>query len=121
MRRVALALAALLALSACGVAPPPPQSPAQAVYEAEGAYAIALSLAVRYRFLPPCRADRGPPCSKPELVKKIQDADDVAWRSITAAQNAVRDKPADSTLGLLVAAAREAVAAYRDIVREIAQ
>lgn len=96
-----------------------PQTPAQAVYEVEGAYATALSLAVRYRFLPPCRADRAPPCSRPDIVTKLQDADNIAWRAIQAAQNAVRDKQADSAVGLLIATAREAVNAYRDIVRGI--
>lgn len=111
MKKYALVL--FLFISACTV----PQTPAQAVYEIEGAYATALSLAVRYRFLPPCRPDRAPPCSRPDIVMKIQDADLIAWRSIQAAQNAVRDKASDSTLGLLVNTAREAVFAYRDIVR----
>lgn len=96
--RAALALLGLLVLGACAsplVTPPAPKSPAQAVYEAAGGYAAALSVAVAYRNLPACgSAGATVVCSDPKVLAKLRAADDSAEALLHGAETVVAAKPA---------------------------
>lgn len=110
-------LALLPALAGCGAKiggtalPPAPQSPAQAVYEATGAYAGALSAAVAYRRLPPCGAAGAPAvCADAAVVAKLRAADTVAEATLHAAQVTVTTGASAGVQAEAVAAAQGAVA-----------
>jgi hypothetical protein len=106
-----LALAALV--FACATAP---QTPAQSVYAAQGAYASALTVAVAYKQLPTCdQAPRPTLCSDKAVVAKLQAADDVAYAALSAAQNIVRTPGAGVNVQTAIAAAEQAVAALTSI------
>lgn len=116
MKRVLL-LALLPALAGCGAKvagtalPPAPQSPAQAVYEATGAYAGALAAAVAYRQLPACGAVGAPVvCADPAVVAKLRAADTVAEATLHAAQVTVTTGASAGVQAEAVAAAQGAVA-----------
>jgi hypothetical protein len=106
-----IALAVLLA--ACASAP---QTPAQSVYAVQGAYASALSAAVSYKQLPSCDQPGAPKlCSDAGIVAKLQEADDVAYVSLTAAQNIVRTPGAGLNATTAISAANQAVQAFASI------
>lgn len=88
-RNYAVYAAAAIILMACATV----QTPAQRVYQIETNYAAALEIAVAYKKLPPCSV--AAICSRPQIVKELQDADSVAYPALQAAQHAVRsDVPA---------------------------
>lgn len=102
-----------LLISACASAP---QTPAQSVYAVQGAYATALSAAVSYKQLPPCYKTGAPAlCSDPDIVAKLQKADDVAYAALTAAQNIVRTPGAGLNATTAINAANQAVQAFASI------
>lgn len=101
-----IVLAVLLA--ACASTP---QTPAQSVYAVQGAYATALSAAVSYKQLPACAPTSPGLCSNPDVVLKLQKADDVAYAALTAAQNIVRTPGAGANATTAIAAANQAVQA----------
>lgn len=96
--RAGLALFGLLVLGACAaplITPPAPATPAQAVYEAAGAYAGALSIAVAYRNLPACGSTGATAvCSDPTVVAKLRAADTSAEAMLRAAEVVVSATPA---------------------------
>lgn len=113
------ALCLIVALPACNQIPVP-ESPAQAVYQLQGTYAAALSAEVTYSRLPKCPAEiEGPSvlrCSKPDVVRKVRTASDIAWDSIKAAQTAVRTYGFGSDISTTAyASAVSALKAYTDI------
>lgn len=105
-------LAALLVLvAACAT----PQSPAETVFQAKTAHAVALRTAVAYRELPPC-SKAAMPCHDPAIVAQLQRADKVADAALDAAENAVRT-PGFGTeiVASTVASAKAALAAFTSI------
>ena len=91
----------------CAVAP---QTPAQAVYATQGAYASALTIAVAYKQLPDCARPPTPKlCSDRATVVKLQEADDKAYAALQAAQTLVRNPNAGFNLQTAIAAANAAV------------
>ncbi len=99
-------------LAACSTTP---QSPAQAVYAVQGNYAAALTIAVAYKQLPSCATTTATLCSKPDIVVKLQKADDVAYPALQAAQNTVRQPNAGANAQTAIFAAEQAVAALTAI------
>ena len=87
-----LLVALTLALASCTTTP---DTPAQAVYAIHGTYATALTLAVKYKQLPPCPTTLV--CSDAAVVKRLQSADDTAYGALRAAQDAVRKGGSDTT------------------------
>lgn len=110
MRKVLFALLLFATLTGFGCATAP-QTPAQSVYAVQGAYASALSVAVSYKQLPACQAGGPVLCSDVGVVKKLQKADDIAYASLTAAQNIVRTPGAGANAQTAIAAANQAVQA----------
>ena len=114
MKRL-LAVLALAVLTGFGCATTP-QTPAQAVYAVQGTYAAALQVAVTYKGLPSCaRPDKPVLCSDADVVKKLQAADNVAYASLTAAQNTVRSPGAGANVQTAIVAAQQAVNALAAI------
>ncbi len=107
-----IAFAALTGFNGCTTMP---QTPAQSVYTIQGTYAAALSVAVSYKQLTPC-VQAGPVlCSDPGVVAKLQQADDVAYAALTAAQNIVRAPNAGLNAQTAINAASQAVNALASI------
>lgn len=115
-----LAMAIALGAFAAGCATAP-QNAAQAVYAAHGTYTVALTAAVNYKRLPPCNKPPAPAlCSKPEVVKQLQQADDVAFTALQAAQRIVRAP--DSSAGTIQTAifnANQAISAFAAIAKTL--
>ena len=111
MRRL-FAAVMLLLLVACASTP---QTPAQSVYQVQGSYAAALQIAVTYKQLPACQAGGPVLCSDKAVVAKLQQADDVAYAALTAAQNIVRTPNAGANVQTAIVAAQQAAAAFASI------
>ncbi len=121
-----LSVALLLALAGCGAQvagttlPPAPKSPAQAVYEATGAYAGALSAAVAYRQLPACGSAGAPKlCADPAVVARLRAADMVAEATLHSAQVTVTSGASAGVQAEAVAAAQGAVASLTALTTAI--
>ena len=106
----------LLALTACAS---PPQSPAQAVYATQGTYAVALTLAVKYKALPACVPTGPPLCKDAKIVADLQKADDVAYDALSAAQRVVRSPGIGANVQTLLVAADAAVGAFSSIANRL--
>ncbi len=98
-----------------------PDSPAQAVYAAEGSYAAALRLELAYSNLPRCFASNSPKiCSEVSVIKKVQTADNVAWSAIKNAQTAVRTPGyGDSKITTAVASAVALTNSFVEITNQL--
>lgn len=119
MKRLAIAcLLTIAALIGCATTP---QTPAQAVYAAQGTYTVVLTAAVNYAELPRCGQPKSPSlCSKPEVIAQLQKADDVAYTALLAAQGIVRSrKPGDTGIQPTVANAIRAVNAFAQIANQL--
>lgn len=103
MRRFLLGIVMCLTIAAC-------TTPQQQVFALQTGYTAVLSAAVDYKHQPPCGAAVEIACSDPEVVKALQDADDVAAPAILQAQKVVRD-PSSSTsqMSLAINAAQAAL------------
>ena len=88
----------LFLLAACATG----QTPAQKVFAIQGVYNAGLATAVAYKRLPPCPTVVV--CSKPEVIKQLQEADDIAAPSLLAAQNIVRHPELGGSEKAIVAA-----------------
>ncbi len=107
-----LLYAIIIALPACTA---PPKNAGQSVYAVESAYVAALTVAVKYKALPPCAPASTMLCSKPEVVAKIQKADDAAYPALQAAQKVVRQPDAGANAQTAIFAAEQAVSALTAI------
>lgn len=117
-----LLIAAALLLAACGtVLPPQPETPAQSVYLAHGEFNAALILATKYKALPACEVPAPPIlCSSTDVVTKVQQAANVAWTLIQAAETTVRDPQfAGSKTDQAVVSAQNAVGAFKALVNTL--
>lgn len=119
-----LALAAGLALGGCASSPggasPLGQTPAQVVFAAKSAYAVALNTAVAYRRLPQCATPVVMPCHDAAILVQIQKADNVAAGALDAAENAVRTPAVgDDARSKAITAANTALAALQSIVSTV--
>lgn len=104
-------IAAVLALAACAT----PQSPAESVFQAKTAHAVALRSAVAYRELPRCNP-APQPCHDPAVVQQLQKADRTADAALDAAEAAVRTPGfGESVIASAVASAKAALAAFTSI------
>ena len=113
---------ALALLSACA-SMQSVQNPAQAVFAAKQAYAVALTAAVAYKRLPPCAtvpiaASASPTapnllCSRPAVVKQLQAADTAADVLLDGAEATVRTGGGNTQMA--IKAATEAVAAFTTV------
>lgn len=108
-----LSILFLLVLTACasGI-----QTDAQRVYQIDQNYKAGLAVAVAYKHLPLCPTTLV--CSKPEIVKQLQDADDIAAPGLKSAQACVRS-PACTHTSLAVDAANRAVVALIQITSKL--
>lgn len=102
------ALILIALLTACVT----PKSPAQAVYQAQGSYASALTVAVAYKQLPRCAPLAPVICSEPAIVSKLQVADDVAFSALSSAQAIAREPGAGLSAQTAITAAEAAVSAF---------
>lgn len=97
MKRLFLIPALPIFVAACSVLGlPDPQTPAQAVYETQGGFLAALTVANQYKSLPPCPTVKI--CSDPKVVavvQKVATATDAALQSADATVNdpAFKDGP----------------------------
>ncbi len=108
-----LLLLPLLLIIACAKVAVP-ETPAQIVYTAEANYAAALRLELAYSKLPRCPAAKV--CSDPKVIKKVQQADNVAWDAILNAQRAVRTPGfGDAKLATVAASAVALTQSFVDI------
>lgn len=68
-----------------------PETPQIAVYRIQSDYAAALQTELAYEQLPRCKPERIIRlCSEVSVIRKIRQADDIAWSAIQEAQIAVR-------------------------------
>lgn len=113
MRKLLATLAiAIMVFAGCANTP---QTPAQSVYAVQGSYAAALNIAVAYKQLPACQQGGPVMCSDRAIVTKLQQADDVAYAALTAAQNIVRTPNAGANAQTAITAAQQAVTALASI------
>ena len=119
IRLLSLIAAVLLSSTLLGCASVKPQTPAQSVYSLQGSYTAALTAAIAYKKLPPCSAVVVAVCSKPDVVAKLQKADDVAFSALTAAQNTVRNPNAGLNADTAIKAANEALVALMAITNTL--
>lgn len=117
-RLIAGAILAIAMLAGCASTP---QNPAQAVYAAHGTYTVALTAAVKYKQLPACTQPAAPLlCAKPEVVRQLQQADDVAYTALSTAQRIVRNtNEGASTIQTAVFNATQAVNAFATIAKTL--
>ncbi len=119
-----LCIAAVLAAcstsgSTSGSTPAVAKTAPQTVYQLEGNYRAALKIAIAYKELIPCAAAVTVICSKPEIVKKLQAADDVAYPLLNSAELAVREGSTGTKLETAVKAATAAVEALLAITTQL--
>lgn len=117
-----LLFAGALLLASCGTGlPPTPQTPAQAVYLAEGDFTAALSVATKYKALPDCSALAVPVlCSKASVVTDVQKSANTAWALLQAAQATVTDPNFKGSMSdQAVVSAQNAVGALKTIVSSL--
>lgn len=100
-----------------------PKTPQQAVYQAEGDYLAAKTLAAKYKAQTPCATAGAPPaplCSSPSVVSMIEKTEIVVEESLAAAERTVRDAnfrwQKGSVLPDTVIGAQNAVTAFANIV-----
>jgi hypothetical protein len=93
----------------CAVTPTTPQ---QTIYQATTNYNAAATMVIAYKALPPCGQSTSPPvCSKPEIIQKLKDADNVAYNALVAAENTARTPGAGANAATALTAANQAIAA----------
>jgi len=92
------------------------QTNAQRMYQIDSNYQGALTIAVAYKALPACPTTLV--CSKTEIVKQLQDADNVAFPALQSAQACVRATTCTNA-DLAIQAANTAVAALVQITSSL--
>jgi len=97
------------------------QSPVEAVYAIESAYAAALTLAIEYAALPRCGTPAArAACSEAAVVERLRVVDAVATSALRGAQLIARDSGASpQTADGAVRVAREAVGVFDALVRSV--
>ena len=116
MYRFILAIAFVLA--GCATAPPgdPAQiRPAQAVFAAKSAYAMALQAAVLYKRMPTCANGVRSLCSDPATVARMQAIDTASSGLLDEAEAAARTQAPGQ--GAAILAAQQAVAAFTTLTQ----
>ena len=103
-----------LGLSACVTPVATGPTAQQRVYQAEGAFSAALSLAVAYEALPPCPSTSL--CADGALTHKITLSARAARAALQGAEDAVRAKTGPGQLLKAVSDAEAAVASFKDLV-----
>jgi len=78
-----------LFVSGFGACSTAPKNSQEAVYAIEGAYSVALTVAIEYKNLPKCAPGAGPLCSDVAVLEKLRLADDTARPVILAARKIV--------------------------------
>lgn len=106
MRKVLIALGAMLALAACAeLEAAKPKTAAQVVFDARAAFdAGPLVAAAGYASLPACPQTDGKPCADHDVVVKIAKAKTVAIAAWDAAEATVRANPQTDAETAMVAA-----------------
>ena len=108
-----------LALCSCAMAPGTGQvTPAQSVYAAEGAYAVALRSAVAYRQLPKCTMGVVI-CHDPIVVQRLVVADNKAHAALLGAEALVRAKGTDQQIEAAVLLAKVAIADFSFLIPHV--
>lgn len=116
-----LAAIALSLLAACASAPGDGgTTPQQAVYQMQGAFNAALSVAVAYKNLPTCAPTAPPLCSKPETVSKVVQAANATQEALSAAQDTVRSPGAGANAQTALLGAQRALQALTAITATLA-
>lgn len=121
MKRIFACIIAAGVLAACSTVSGVTTTPQQAIYQLKGDYNTALTIAVTYKNLPPCGLPTSPPvCSKADVVAKLQQADNVAFPAIQAAENTVRTPGAGANAQTAINAANQALVALTSITATLA-
>ncbi len=107
----------IFALAACSA----PKSSAQIVYMVQSDYATALRAELAYSSLPRCGKPTSPKlCSEVNIIKNIQQADNVAWASIQEAQAAVRTPGfGEAKIATAIATAKALVGSFMKITQTL--
>ncbi len=114
MKRITLFIAVIALLAGCATA----ETPQQRVFQIQSNYNTGLAVAVAYKNLPECGPNVSPVCKKEAVVKDLQDADEVAYPALEAAQKAVRTGTLD-VANAAVIAANAAVAALTKLTQSL--
>lgn len=100
-------------LGACStVQPVVPKTPGQAIYELEGTYAGALSVALSYKGLPACVPGGNPVCSDLSTVHHLQEDEAKAYPVLMAADAAVRAGTDPQAISRAISDASAAVSVF---------
>lgn len=112
--RIAAAAALLAFLASCAsLGFPPPKTPRQAVFAADGAFLGAVTVANDYKALPPCVSNGPILCKDQAVVEKIRLGANAADATLKAAENTVKDpKFGGSVADSSIVAATNAVQAF---------
>lgn len=111
-----LILGGLLLLAACNGGP----TGQQGVFAAKTAFEAALTVAVAYSKLPRCSATQAAPCAQADVIKKADNAAQIAAMAIDGAERIVRTPSISPALAdSQVALARAAVAELNAITNEM--
>lgn len=114
-RRVGAAASAVLVLALSGCASsslPPPQSPAQSVYEMKAALADQIAIEAEYAALQRCIPGAPALCSAPPLLRELHDARVKARAALDTAQAVVTGQITGVAPDAAVAQAQAAIATY---------
>ncbi len=109
-RLICAALCVAFAIAGC--ATDSTKTPQQTIYQIEGNYRAALKVATVYKSLLSCDQPSAPVlCSKSSVVKQLQDADNVAYTLLQAAERTARTPGAGANADTAILAAQEAIRA----------
>lgn len=112
-------VAPLLLLVLANCATVEAETPAQVIFALKSDYRAVLELAVTYESLPRCPQPDTVVCSDPDVVDLMRRADNHTATVLSGAEQVVRSAGASpDTLDLVVSSARQALEAFRSIVRE---
>lgn len=103
---LSIAIASTLGFGGCASTP---KNAEQTVFAAQATYTAAVAIAVQYKNLPTCAPTAPKICKDPGVVKKIQDADNLAAPTLQAAQNIVRQPNAGMNVETAINMATQAV------------
>jgi hypothetical protein len=119
MRVQFIAGAIALLLASCASIFPPPETPAQAVYQTKATFLVALRAAGDYAALPRCPAE--PLCSDEGTVSAIRVSAKAAQASLDAAQAVVTDPSFANgdALEKSIVAANGAVSAFAAVIAQL--
>lgn len=117
MKKLAVPLFVAMVAVACAPTATAARTPAQVVFSIKQDYLVALAAAVAYKRLPPCGPAVVKVCSDPDVVRRLQKADDAAAALLDGAEVTVRT--GGTGIALAITAAQQSVAALAAITQSL--